>query len=404
MHQFPLADGGLLQAPGRGEALLSRLGFKLGGGALRLTFPNQRDFTVRGEEPGALADVVVHRWRALRRMISAGDLGAAEAYMDGDWSSPDLVGVIRLFARSDMASAQALMGSPVKRAFERLRHWLRANSKRGSKRNIMAHYDLGNAFYGKWLDPQMVYSSAIWGPGTPDLETAQAHKLSRIVERLALTGGERVLEIGCGWGALAKKLAREANAKIAAISLSPSQLEFARSSAAAEGLGESIDFRLQDYRDVEGTFDRIVSIEMIEAVGEAFLPGYFQTIRSRLPPLGKAVIQAITIAEERYDGYRRAPDFIQKHVFPGGFLPTLSVLKEQARQAGLKLTASESFGQSYAKTLAAWRERFDASWDEIAPLGFDARFKRLWDYYLAYCEAGFAEGAVDVGLYTLEPA
>jgi cyclopropane-fatty-acyl-phospholipid synthase len=389
---------------GFGQKLIERIGFKIEAGTLRLTLPSNQVLTFSGKDTGAFADVVVHRWRAFQRMLAGGDVGAAEAYVDGDWSSPDLVSVIRVFARNRAETEQALLGSGLSQALGRFKHWLRANTKRGSRRNILFHYDLGNAFYGKWLDPDLIYSSAIWTPEANSLESAQAIKLAKIVEKLALAGGEKILEIGCGWGALAKKLARDANARIAAISLSPSQLQFAKASATADGLDEAIDFRLQDYRDVEGSFDRIVSIEMIEAVGEAFLPSYFAAIRRHLNPLGRAVIQAITIAEERVATYRRNPDFIQRHIFPGGFVPSKSALREHAHKAGLRLINTELFGGSYAKTLAAWRERFDAHWDEIAPLGFDARFKRLWDYYLAYCEAGFTEGAVDVGLYTLELA
>ncbi len=385
------------------QNLVDRVGLKVAAGTLRVTLPTGLVLTFPGKEPGAFAEVIIHRWRALRRILWTGDIGAAEAYVDGDWSSPDLVSLLRLFARNREADL-ALSGSRFSRAANRFRHWLRANTKRGSRRNILFHYDLGNAFYAKWLDPDLIYSSAIWTPEANSLESAQAIKLTRIIEKLALGGGEKILEIGCGWGGLAKKLAREANARIAAISLSPSQLQFAKESAKAEGQEAAIDFRLQDYRDVEGVFDRIVSIEMLEAVGEAFLPSYFATIRRRLKPLGRAVIQAITIAEERVEGYRNHPDFIQKHIFPGGFVPSKTALQTYARDAGLRLTSMECFGASYAKTLAVWRERFDAHWGEIAPLGFDAKFKRLWDYYLAYCEAGFAEGSIDVGLYTLEPA
>jgi cyclopropane-fatty-acyl-phospholipid synthase len=286
----------------------------------------------------------------------------------------------------------------------RLRHLMRGNTRRGSRRNIEAHYDLGNAFYRAWLDPGMQYSSALWDEATPDLEAAQARKLAHIGELLRLEGGESVLEIGCGWGGLAASLAANRGASVTAITLSPSQLAVSRERAAAQGLEAQLDFRLQDYRDVAGRFDRIVSIEMIEAVGEAWWPAYFGTLARCLKPGGRAVVQAITIADETFADYRRNPDFIQKHVFPGGFLPSKSALAAQVKAAGLRLTRSECFGLSYAKTLAEWRKRFDARWSEIAAQGFDERFRRLWDYYLSYCEAGFSEGIIDVGLYTIEPA
>jgi len=298
---------------------------------------------------------------------------------------------------------KTMRGAALFRWTNRLRHWLRPNSRRGSRANIVSHYDLGNDFYRLWLDPKMIYSSALYADGETDLAAAQAQKLARIGDLLALEGGEQVLEIGCGWGALAESLAQSRGAKVTALTLSPSQLRWAKDSAAAQGVGDAIDYRLQDYRDVQGSFDRVVSIEMIEAVGEAWWPTYFATLARALRPGGRAVLQAITIADDRYESYRKAPDFIQRHIFPGGFLPSKSAFAEQVERAGLRLRASECFGASYARTLAEWRRRFHANWREISAQGFDERFRRLWDYYLCYCEAGFAEGAIDVGLYVLEP-
>ncbi len=293
-------------------------------------------------------------------------------------------------------------GSMIVRLAIRLRHLMRGNTRRGSRRNIMAHYDLGNDFYALWLDPAMQYSSAIWSADTADLEAAQAAKLDRIVDWLALRGGERVLEVGCGWGALATRLAEEKGAQVTALTLSPAQLDYARARAASSESGARIDFRLQDYRDVEGRFDRIVSIEMIEAVGEARWPLYFRKLAESLASSGRIVLQAISLDESLADGYRRNPDFIQTHIFPGGCLPTKSALEAQIERAGLRLARRETFGASYARTLAEWRRRFHARWPEAERLGFDARFRRLWDYYLAYCEAGFAEGTIDVGLMAIE--
>jgi len=364
--------------------------------------PSGRTIVRVGAEPGPEATVVLRRARMLRRLIVSGDVGFAEAYIAGDWTTPDLVAVIRLAARNMASLERAMNGSFLFRTVNRLRHILRGNSRRGSRRNIEAHYDLGNAFYRLWLDAGMQYSAALWDDDPPDLETAQAHKLDRIGERLGLEGGESVLEIGCGWGTLAAYLAREKGATVTAITLSPSQLAWARGLAARQDVADRIDLRLQDYRDLSGRFDRIVSIEMLEAVGEAWWPVYFQTLARSLKPGGRAVIQAITIAEDGFERYRRHPDFIQKHVFPGGFLPSEAALRAQIERAGLRLTHRESFGLSYARTLAEWRGRFNARWPDIAALGFDERFRRLWNYYLCYCEAGFAEATIDVGLFTIE--
>ena len=288
------------------------------------------------------------------------------------------------------------------RLIGRLRHLLRGNSRRGSRRNIVSHYDLGNDFYALWLDRKMQYSSAIFGDGNSDLESAQEAKLDRIVDWLGLRGGERVLEIGCGWGALARRIAETKASQVTALTLSPAQLAYAKARAADGQNDRGVDFRLEDYRDAEGVYDRIVSIEMIEAVGEARWPLYFRSVAERLAPNGRAVIQAITIDERLADDYRRNPDFIQTHIFPGGCLPTRSAMENEVARAGLRLVRCETFGASYARTLAEWRRRFHLRWEEAAALGFDARFRRLWDYYLAYCEAGFTEGTIDVGLFAIE--
>ena len=395
-----IAEGQGTRAP-RGLSLIAARLAKLKG-RLWIRTPNADVIALGDGDPGLQATLVLERWRALRRLALGGDVGFAEAYIDGDWTSPDVVALLRLAAHNLAALRDATRGAAAIRLIDRLRHLLRANTRRGSRRNIMAHYDLGNAFYALWLDPTMQYSSAIWTDATPDLEAAQAAKLERVLDLLALDGGERVLEIGCGWGALALRLAEAKEARVAAITLSPAQLEFARARAAERGLDRRVEFRLEDYRDVRGEYDRVVSVEMIEAVGEAHWGGYFRTLARSLQPRGRAVVQAITIGEAFFEQYRRNPDFIQKHVFPGGMLPTHAAIDAEAAQAGLKVVARERFGGSYARTLAEWRRRFHARWPEAAALGFDDRFRRLWDYYLAYCEAGFAEGTIDVALIAFE--
>jgi cyclopropane-fatty-acyl-phospholipid synthase len=337
-------------------------------------------------------------------VIVGGDIGFAEGYMQGDWTTPDLTSVIRFAARNSEALAPTIEGNGFVRLVSRIGHLLKSNSKRRARKNIEAHYDLGNDFYKQWLDGTMLYSSAIWDETTPDLETAQQLRLRRIREKLELNGGETVLEIGCGWGALAANLAVEADAKVTGITLSPSQLDWARDTVSRTGKSDDVDLRLQDYRDTDGKFDRIVSIEMFEAVGEAYWPSYFETLKRCLKERGKAVLQIISIEEKRFEDYRRSTDFIQKYVFPGGFLPSDKALRSEIAKAGLALREIEHFGKSYARTLAEWCNRFRANWTTIAPLGFDQRFHRLWEYYLCYCEAGFEEGSINVGLYTLEHA
>ena len=307
-----------------------------------------------GAEPGPDASIVLHRWRAVRRLLTAGDLGFARAWIDGDCSSPDLVALIRLAARNLNAMGRTTQGSLAFRLAFRLRHMMNANTRRGSARNIMAHYDMGNDFFKVWLDEKMLYSSALWDDATPTLEAAQVKKLERVTSLLEIHGGERVLEIGCGWGALAVRLAEAGAAQVTGVTISPSQLAFARSLAASRGWASKVALRLQDYRDVEGRFDRIVSIEMLEAVGERWWPTYFDRIARCLEPGGLAVLQAITIGDDHFEDYRRTVDFIQRYIFPGGCLPSRGALHRQLERAGLRLTGVETFGASYARTLAEW--------------------------------------------------
>jgi cyclopropane-fatty-acyl-phospholipid synthase len=386
---------------GRRGKLLRRLFGNLRYGRVRIELPDGRALDWRGAEPGPDAHLALRRWRALWRAALGGDIGMAAAYLDGDWSSDDLTALIRLAARNLAHSQRMIDGSPLFAILQRLRHALRANTRAGSRRNIEQHYDLGNDFFAAWLDADMIYSSALWTDENFSLEQAQAAKLRRVTQLLRLDGGESVLEIGCGWGALATHLAG-AGARVTGLTLSPSQLDAARTRAARLGLAERCDLRLQDYREATGAYDRLVSIEMIEAVGETFLPRYFDAIFRALKPGGVAALQAITIAEDRFESYRRDTDFIQKHIFPGGFLPSKSIMAAQVARAGLKLAHAETFGFSYARTLAEWRRRFQEAWPAIEAQGFAPRFRRLWNYYLCYCEAGFLEEAIDVGLYVIE--
>lgn len=386
----------LLDLPGRFiREVLSRLNK----GRLVIELPDGRTIDQRAALPGPEAVLVLHDWRAVRRIVTGGAMGFAESHMAGEWSSPDLPSLIELLAVNIDHLQTMRSGVGVSRFVSRLWHRMHENSRRGSRRNISFHYDLGNAFYESWLDRGMQYSSAIYADGD-SLEMAQQRKLDRIVDMLRIEGGERVLEIGFGWGAVAERLAADHNCAVTGLSLSQRQLDYAQARMADAGL--AADLRLQDYRDCEGQFDRVVSIEMVEAVGEKYWRQYFDVLRERLVPGGRAVIQAITIDPGRFDRYRSNPDFIQRYVFPGGMLPTADIIRREVAAAGLVLGHVEQFGASYARTLADWRTRFHAAWHEIEPLGFDLRFRRMWDYYLAYCEGGFRAGSIDVGLFSIE--
>lgn len=373
-------------------------------GRLTIVWPSGQTMVAAGPCAGPEAEWRLNNFRALRRILTKGDIGLAEGFVAGDWATPDLTALLRLAARNAPHFSQKAWGGPLHRLWNRLRHGARKNSRAGSRRNIFDHYDLGNEFFAAWLDPSMLYSSGLFEGGATTLSQAQAQKLDAIADWLDAPAGADILEIGCGWGALAERLARDGARKIVGLTLSPAQLGFASNRLARQNLDAGVELNLLDYRDVQGRFDRVVSIEMIEAVGEAFWPVYFQTIAERLKPGGKALIQAITIEQARFAAYRARPDFIQRHIFPGGFLPTPEAIAHEAAQAGLKLTARKNFGLSYAETLVAWRENFVEAWPKISALGFEPRFKRLWLYYLSYCEAGFREQATDVGFYLFEKA
>jgi len=379
--------------PSRRARRLTELGPHLRAGILHLILPDRERLTFRGSEPGPEAVFDVRRTRVMRRFLLGGHLAFGDAYVDGDWDSPDVAALLHYFLANEPYFP--LEGSFVLRALQRVLHRLRDNSKRRARDNIAAHYDLGNAFYGSWLDPSMTYSSGCFEGTGCDLETSQHNKYRRIADLADIRPGQRVLEIGCGWGGFAEYAARR-GAAVVGLTLSREQLDYAAARIARAGLSDRVELRLQDYRDVAGSFDRVVSIEMLEAVGEAYWPVYFDKIRSVLAPGGRAALQAILIDEARWEVYRSSPDFIQRHIFPGGMLPTPDRLRQVIARAGLNWIADEGFGADYARTLKIWRDRFAAAWPAITPLGFDERFRRLWNYYLCYCEAGFAFGSVDV--------
>jgi cyclopropane-fatty-acyl-phospholipid synthase len=361
-------------------------------GALHLSLPDGDVIIRRSEVRGPEAIIEVSSWIALLRILLDGEQGFADAYLAGEWSTPDLKAVLSWGMANEQVLARAGSGTWFSRLQNRIRHFRRENTKDGSRRNIAAHYDLGNSFYEAWLDAGMNYSSAMYARDDT-LELAQNRKLDRVIEMLGLEGGERVIEIGFGWGSLAQRIASK-GCHVTGLTLSREQLEYAQGR-----IKDAVDFRIQDYRDAVGRYDRVASVEMIEAVGERFWPAYFSKISGILEDGGIAVLQAITIDEKRFVNYRKNPDFIQRYIFPGGMLPTGALIRGLASAYGLKLVEEEAFGMSYARTLAEWQDRFDRAWPRIEGMGFDQRFRRMWDYYLAYCEVGFCCGSIDVSLF-----
>jgi cyclopropane-fatty-acyl-phospholipid synthase len=348
------------------------------------------------------ARLELHNWKVCGAVLSQGDIGLAESFIAGDWSSPDLPSLLRLlFANRDRLEAM-VYGRPWAIWLHRLRHWLNRNSRRGSRRNIHAHYDLGNAFYRLWLDPTMNYSSAWFdGDRSGDLVTAQQAKLRRALTQSGLRRGGRLLEIGCGWGALAETAARELDARVCGITLSNEQLVWAKQRLADAQL--SADLRYQDYRDIDdGPFDAIVSIEMFEAVGREYWPTFFDTVRRQLAHGGRACIQTITIRDDLFERYLSSSDFIQQYIFPGGLLPSPSAFRAAAARAGLTVVDELTFGADYGETLQRWRQSFLTAEPAVRALGFDTRFVRIWEFYLAYCEAAFATGNTSVVQFTLQ--
>ena len=362
-------------------------------GLLEVRLPDGGSRLFGEGEPGVVLQV--HDEAMFGRVLARGDIGLAEAYLDGQWDTPDLTGLLGLFAANRDALRRAVYGSWRQLLGARLRHWLNRNSRDGSRRNIMAHYDLGNDFYRLWLDPSMSYSSALYRPADDgSLPAAQDAKYRRILNRLAAGPGPRVLEIGCGWGGFAE-LAVAEGLQLTGLTLSPAQLEWARRRV------PQADLRLQDYRDLDERFDHVVSIEMFEAVGERWWPTYFSGVARALRPGGRAVVQSITIRDDLFSSYRRGTDFIQQYIFPGGMLPSRSAFRSAAARQGLAVVDEYAFGPDYARTLAEWRQSFETNWPRIAELGFDETFRRLWRFYLCYCEAGFLAGNIDVVQFEL---
>jgi cyclopropane-fatty-acyl-phospholipid synthase len=369
---------------------------KLKYGELTATLPDGRRYSFVAPEAGPSAEIIIHDLGFGKRLLEGGDIGFAEAYIAGEWDTPDLTTFLYLFCVNHEAVATLLPGRPIVQMLQRFRHWMNRNSKSGSRRNIHAHYDIGNAFYKQWLDRTMTYSSAIYAPGDNDLASAQTRKYRTLAENGGFRSGDHVLEIGCGWGGFAEFAAREIGCKVTGLTISQEQFDYAQKRIFEAGLTEKVELKLQDYRDEKGVYDRIASIEMFEAVGEQYWPVYFRQLRDRLKPGGTAALQIITIQEKFWDSYRTEIDFIRRYIFPGGMLPTPTRLDELGHEHGLSRVSQKVFGQDYARTLADWRTQFRQVWPNLTPLGFDERFRRLWEYYYGYCEAGFKSENIDV--------
>jgi cyclopropane-fatty-acyl-phospholipid synthase len=337
----------------------------------------------------------------VRKVVSGGDVGFAESYMDGDWTTPDLPAVLTVFSANLDRMDNITAGGPLTRMIHWAYHKFRANTKEGAKKNIEAHYDLGNDFYEQWLDSTMTYSSARFTQNEQSLEDAQREKYAGIARAIDLKAGDHVLEIGCGWGGFAEYAARDVGATVTCLTLSPSQREYAIKRMERLQLSDKVNIKLQDYRDETGTYDAVASIEMFEAVGQEYWPSFFSKVNEVLKPGGKAGLQIITIRDDLFDAYSKRADFIQRYIFPGGVLPSVEKLQEQFDAAHLNYDGVEAFGVDYADTLNQWLHRFNDAWDTIKPMGFDERFKKMWDFYLAYCEAGFRTGRIDVAQFAL---
>ncbi|MFZ7089650.1 class I SAM-dependent methyltransferase [Primorskyibacter sp. 2E233] len=370
-------------------------------GRLDFVLPDGRRFRAEGRNPGPVAELHIHNPDIFARLIREGDLGFCEAYVDEWWSSPDLMAFLDLVHADNDDLYDGFPGMALVRAYEKLRFWLQRNSKRQAKKNIAHHYDLGNDFYGLWLDDTMTYSSALFETGQESLEAAQIAKYASLVDRMGVRPGDHILEIGCGWGGFAEYAAKERGLKVTCLTISEEQFKYAQDRIDKAGLSDRVTFKLQDYRDETGQYDGIASIEMFEAVGEKYWPTYFETVRARLKPGRQASLQIITVQHRRWEVYRKGVDFIQKYIFPGGMLPSPVVLREQVEKAGLHVVGSVEFGESYSITLRRWHEEFNERWDQIARLGFDTRFQRMWNFYLASCAATFHFGNCDVTQITI---
>ena len=375
---------------------------KLNSGRVDFILPDGRRFRAEGSKPGPVAEVAINNPDVFARLVREGDLGFCDAYLDGWWTTPDLQAFMDFIHADNDDMYDGFPGMALVRAWEKARFWFQSNTKRQALKNISYHYDLGNDFYSLWLDETMTYSSALFNTSQESLEKAQIAKYASMVDQMGVQPGDHVLEIGCGWGGFAEYAAKERGLKVTGLTISKEQLEYAQKRIKRKGLSDKVNLKLQDYRDETGVYDGVASIEMFEAVGEKYWPVYFDKIKQCLKPGKQATLQIITIQDARWEVYRKSVDFIQKYIFPGGMLPSPSVLRKEVHKAGLSVQHSIEFGKSYSQTLRRWFEVFNNKWDNISAMGFDDRFRRMWNFYLTSCAATFESGNCDVTQITLQ--
>ncbi|MCC2678357.1 MAG: SAM-dependent methyltransferase [Pseudobdellovibrio sp.] len=387
----------------RGPSIATRVFLKILEGAqhgqVKITFPDGK--TSSYGYGGAVAEVTVADWEVFDLLFRKGDIGLAEAIITNRMQVSDVANLVEWACKNDQALGEAFRGKWYGVLADRIKHLLARNSRQGAKNNIVAHYDLGNEFYKLWLDQSMTYSSAIFQENDSDLHCAQMKKYDRIIEQLEIKSSDHILEIGCGWGGFFSRAVEKTGCKVTAVMNSPSQAKHNREMIEKKGFTQNVELRQIDYRDIEGKFDKVVSIEMVEAVGEQYWNDYFKKITSSLKTHGKAMIQGITIREDLFYSYRKSTDFIQQYVFPGGMLLTDSVFENQSEKNSLQLEDKFKFPGSYARTLQIWRENFNMVLPDVKQLGYDEKFIRLWDLYLAYCEGAFRAGRISVGQYQI---
>ena len=370
-------------------------------GRIDFVLDDGRTFRAEGPGVGPICEIRIHNSGIFERLLREGQLGFCDAYLDGQWSTPNLQAFMDYIHADNDEVFDSFPGQKLVQLYEPFRFRMQGNSKGQARKNISYHYDLGNDFYGLWLDKTMTYSSAIFADGQESLEKAQTAKYASMVDQMGVKAGDHVLEIGCGWGGFAEYAAKERGLNVTCLTISKEQIKYSQDRITAAGLQDLVTFKLQDYRDETGVYDGIASIEMFEAVGEKYWPSYFKTIHDRLKPGAQATLQIITVRNDRFDVYRKSVDFIQKYIFPGGMLPSPAVLAQQVEKAGLNVVKSIEFGESYSQTLRRWHDTFNDKWDQVVAMGFDDRFRRMWNFYLTSCAATFHYGNCDVTQITI---